>query len=198
MKSGIYIIISPTANIYIGQSVNADKRIKTYQKGNCQTQRRLYNSILKHGWNSHFFDIIEYCPVECLNERERFWQDEYDALNSKYGMNLRLTTTEDKTGRTSDETRRRQSEVQKGRIITEEHRRKISIANTGFKKSPETIAKYKEAMKNYRHSEERNRKVSETLKGHPVSIETRKKISESLKRRNELIRQNSAYKYLKK
>lgn len=191
MKSGIYIIISPTANVYIGQSVNVDARVRTYQKGHCKTQRRLYNSIQKHGWNNHFYEIIEYCPIESLNERERYWQDDYQVITSEYGMNLKLTTTNSKSGITSDETKRKQSEVQKGRILSEEHKMKISIANTGFKKSPETIAKFKEAMKDYRPNDETKRKLSEKLKGHPVSDETRRKISEAVKRRYQIKKENA-------
>ena len=86
---GIYKITSPNGKIYIGQSEDLTRRNKEYSKlQNCKTQIRLYNSLLKHGWENHQFDIIEYCSKDQLNCSERFWQDEFDVLSG--GLNLIL------------------------------------------------------------------------------------------------------------
>ena len=97
---GIYKITSPSGKIYIGQSVDIEKREKEYLSiSNCKGQRKLYNSLLKYGFSEHIFEIIEECKVEVLNERERHWQDFYNVL--KEGLNCRLTGTEDKSGKMS-------------------------------------------------------------------------------------------------
>jgi len=57
--TGIYKITSPSGKIYIGSSINIDKRIKYYSSGNCKGQIRLFNSIVKYGWNNHILEILE-------------------------------------------------------------------------------------------------------------------------------------------
>ena len=96
---GIYKITSPTNKIYIGQSIDIDKRKEYYTKRRCQGQRRLFYSIQKHGWESHIFEVIEECEIENLNNRERYWQDFYNVL-SENGLNCKLTQTWDKSGKT--------------------------------------------------------------------------------------------------
>lgn len=103
-KHGIYKIISPSEKIYVGQTVNFYRRIDFYKNCRCKTQKKLYNSIKKYGWENHIFEILEECEISKLNEREKYWQDFYDVLGEK-GLNCRLTTTEDKTGKLSEETK---------------------------------------------------------------------------------------------
>lgn len=90
---GIYKITSPTGKIYIGQSKNILKRSKSYKLLLCKRQPRVYQSIRKHGWASHVFEIVEKCEIEDLNCRERYWQDFYNVLGKK-GLNCVLTFCE--------------------------------------------------------------------------------------------------------
>lgn len=69
----------------------------------------------------------------------------------------------------------------KGKLHSEEHRRKISEAHKGQFVSEETKRKLSEVNKGKKQTEETKKKRSEALKGHPVSEETRRKISESRK-----------------
>jgi len=99
---GIYKIASPSGKIYIGQTVNMDKRVERYRRLDCQGQRRLYNSLAKYGWNMHTFVTIEECFVENLNKRERYWQDYYVVLGPD-GLNCKLTKTGDRSGKMSED-----------------------------------------------------------------------------------------------
>lgn len=85
---GIYKITSPTGRIYIGQSVNVLARWQSHR-----TDRRqntiLCNSILKHGYDSHKFEILERCKESDLNRLEKHYVDKFDSFNSITGMNLR-------------------------------------------------------------------------------------------------------------
>lgn len=74
---GIYKILSPTGKIYIGQSINIDKRKKWYENMYCVLQPKIYKSINKHGWDKHQHEIIEECNLEQLNEREVYWKQYY-------------------------------------------------------------------------------------------------------------------------
>ena len=101
---GIYKITSPSERVYIGQSVDIKRRWSKHKIRNCKGQTRLWESFRKYGHDRHIFEIIEECGEECLNHRERHWQDKYDVLSTK-GLNCKLTETTDKTGtgRISDE-----------------------------------------------------------------------------------------------
>lgn len=131
MESGIYKIVSPNGKIYIGQSVNLKVRLKRYKNKDCKTQSKLFNSFIKHGVNSHIFEIIEYCKIEYLNERERYWQDFYNSTIE--GLNCRLTKTNDKSGSISEETRRKLSILNKGKILSKETKNKMSLSKKGIK-----------------------------------------------------------------
>lgn len=98
---GIYKITNPKGKVYIGQTVDTDRREGVYKRLNCKGQIKLYNSLVKYGFSEHIFEIIEECNVETLNERERYWQDFYNVL--KEGLNLKLTETSDRSGKMSKE-----------------------------------------------------------------------------------------------
>lgn len=100
---GIYKITNPKGKIYIGQSINIERRFKEYKKSLKKQQIRLFNSIKKYGYENHKFEVIEECAIELLNEKERYWQDYYNVL-SKRGLNCRLTKTNEKSGNLSKET----------------------------------------------------------------------------------------------
>jgi group I intron endonuclease len=79
---GIYKITSPTGKIYIGQSVNIEKRWKKYLNYHCKNQVKLYNSFKKYNSENHYFKIIEKCQELKLNEREIFWGKYYNSLEN--------------------------------------------------------------------------------------------------------------------
>jgi group I intron endonuclease len=72
---GIYKITNPKGKIYIGQSININKRKSAYK---CIDKRimgpKIYNSIQKYGWENHTFEIIEECLVNELFEKESYWK----------------------------------------------------------------------------------------------------------------------------
>lgn len=164
--SGIYKITSPTKKVYIGKSVNIYLRMKSYVRGVNKSQRKLYNSINKYGVSKHTFEILEYCDVDLLNEKERYYQDLYSAIG-KDGLNLRLTTASDRSGYISEETR----EIKR-------------IISTGKKMSEET----KEKLRNIPRTKEWNKKVSDWNKNKPKSMidKQRKTLSENIENSNRL------------
>lgn len=127
---GIYMIVSPTGRIYIGQSVNCKSRFSGYlrmSKNNSKVTR-LFRSFLKHGAYTHSFTIIEECEIDQLNERERYWQDYYD-VTEKRGLNCVLTEANGKKAIISEETRIKMSTSAKLKVFTNEHLENIRIAN---------------------------------------------------------------------
>jgi len=115
---GVYKIISPSGRVYIGESINIERRFKNYKHKfkKDKSQPKLYRSFNKYGIENHTFEIIEECLFEDLLCRERYWQDFYDALNT--GLNCKLTICGDlKT------------------VYTEYTKNKISLSQIGNKNS---------------------------------------------------------------
>lgn len=181
---GIYKITSPSGKIYIGQSNNVFYRFSVYKKvrfTKCQT--RLYRSFVKNGVENHIFEIIEECEESFLNERERYWQDFYNVTGNM-GLNCRLTTTKDKSGFLSKETRLKISLSQKGKIIPEWQREIIRKSATGRVKSEETKAKFRASLKGRKYPKEYGIKISAAL----LSAEIGKEVFQYDKKNNFLRR----------
>lgn len=168
---GIYKITSPSEKIYIGQSVDIENRWKFYKTLNCKGQTKLYRSFFKYGVENHKFEIISLCYEEQLNEFERDFQDAYDVIGPN-GLNCKLVTSKDKSGRMSEDTKK-----------------KISISNSN--PSQETRNKIAEASRNRIWTKESKEKLSKSLKdlyenGH-VSHLIGRTVSDEVKKLSSLI-----------
>ena len=138
--TGIYKITNPKGRIYIGQSVNLNKRKSHYKNLECVKQIRIYNSLLKYGWENHKFEIVTLCYEEQLNEFERDFQEAYDVI--KTGLNCFLTKTTDKSGKWSEEVKEKMRKSSIGKNHTEETKQKLSLIVTEyFKTNPHPNAK---------------------------------------------------------
>jgi group I intron endonuclease len=151
---GIYKIINPNGNIYIGQSIDLNRRIGSYKKmSNCNAQLKLYNSFLKYGVINHIFEIIENCSIDELNNRERYWQEFYKSVEN--GLNCLYVKTDTKK-----------------KILSNEVRKKMSISGKGKTQSKEHIEKRILSKKGYIHTFETKQKLSEKKKKILIDIET--------------------------
>jgi group I intron endonuclease len=170
MSIGIYKITNPKGKIYIGQSVNLKRRKYDYEnQKNCNGQILLFRSLKKYGWDGHKFEIIEECSLNLLNERERYWQDFYDVLNPKKGLNCRLTTSLTKSGKLSQKTKNKISESNKDKLKhTKENKLRISQRSKLLKN-----------MLGKTHTLETKNKISQSKTGKTLSSETRDKMSKS-------------------
>ena len=99
--TGIYKITNPEGKIYIGQANDIKRRWYFHKSLKNKTFTKLHHSLTKHGVDTHTFEVIEECSREALNERERYWQDHYNAMYE--GLNGKLTNTKDKKGVMSPE-----------------------------------------------------------------------------------------------
>jgi group I intron endonuclease len=198
---GIYKITSPSNKVYIGQSINIERRLRYYKRIACKEQVKIYNSLLKYGVDAHIFEVLELCDTKELNNRERHYQDLYDSVVN--GLNLLYVKSEHFNGGHSEESKKKISDSKKGKTFTDEHKYKIGLGNSRRIKSPETIEKHRVAglgkivsaetkekqrqnRLGYVHLAETKQKIAEALKGikrEPISEETRAKMSESQKKR---------------
>lgn len=130
---GIYKITNPVGQIYIGQSKNLDKRIKEHKgfyKGS-KHHRKLYKSLVEFNVDAHLFEVIELCELHKLNERERHYQEVYDAVDN--GLNCEYTQTELKAKIRDQQSRINIAIASTGRWHTEEAKKAISKKRTGMK-----------------------------------------------------------------
>jgi group I intron endonuclease len=137
---GIYKISSPTKKIYIGQSIDIERRFKEYKKLYCKPQRKLYFSLKKHGIENHIFEIIEECSENMLLERETYWKNHYKVLeipslccriDGKGGKNSKETNNLISQGNTgisrnkgrkqTDEEKILRSKIKKGTKLSKSH-----------------------------------------------------------------------------
>lgn len=167
---GIYKITSPSNKIYIGQSENIEKRFRYYKSLRCKNQIVLYRSFIKYGVENHFFEVIEECEYQNLNERERYYQEFYNVIS--VGLNCLLTSTKDKKKVYSKETREKISKSLKGRVITKEWRENLSKAGMGRIFTKETRAKIVKNNTGRIYSEKTRFKISFNRKTQKVVLDT--------------------------
>lgn len=157
-RAGIYKITSPSNKVYIGQSWYLDKRISYYKNLPSKSQRRIYNSIMKYGWEKHKFEIIHELPLDATQEV----MDRYEILywelykdcgvemlnirnpgkgrgNGGYSEETKLIMRNNNLGKKlSKETRLKLSKAHKGKVFSKETREKLRASNIAKKRSPTT------------------------------------------------------------
>jgi group I intron endonuclease len=93
MNSGIYKWTSPSGKCYIGLASNLERRkrefltnpinyIYTSRNSAIDNARRKYSDFTL--WR---YEILEYCKVEDLKNRERYYIEKFNTTNSKIGYN---------------------------------------------------------------------------------------------------------------
>jgi len=94
MSVGIYKFESKVSgNIYIGQSVNIEKRIKRHISDAYNESSKSYNyplesSIRKYGIENIAVETIETCLVQELDNREIYWIEHYQSFFKGYNQTL--------------------------------------------------------------------------------------------------------------
>lgn len=90
--TGIYKIIINDYYIYIGQSIDIEKRWNGHLnelKRNKHYNKKLQNVFNKYP-NTIKFEIIEECGESKLDEREMFYIEQFKSYNTDYGLNMSI------------------------------------------------------------------------------------------------------------
>ena len=189
---GIYKITNPNGKIYIGQTIDFERRIKHYKLLKCKEQPRIHRSLIKYGVENHTFELIQECNKNNLTILERFYQELYKSTD-KNGLNCILVATDEFSGGHSEESKKKISDKLKGRkanqnsidavikynkerILTDESRIKLGNGNRGKKQSAEWKDKLSKARKGLKRTEETKNKISESMSGRKLSEEHRLKL----------------------
>lgn len=190
--TGIYKITSPSGKVYIGQTIDIQRRFKTYKSLKCKEQPRLYKSFIKYGVDNHKFEIIGEFMKSELTKFERYFQEMFKSTG-KNGLNCILVTTDEFSGGHSEESKSKISKALKGRqanqnainavikynkerVLTDETRVKLGNGNRGKKQSAEWKEKLSKARKGLKRTDETKNKISESMSGRKLSEEHKQKL----------------------
>lgn len=152
----------------------------------------LQKAIKKYGKDNFKKEIIEFCNSrDELNEREKFWIKTLNSTDDKIGYNIAEGGTGGNTyyGKSDiemDEIKEKISKAGKGRVFSEDHKRKLSEhakSRKGNKPSPFKGMKYEDYMCKEK-AEDIKKKMKEANNGKKLSDETKEKISKSRKGKN--------------
>lgn len=166
------MITSPSGRIYVGSTLNITKRKSNYKRSEVVGQTIIYRSIQKYGWENHIFTIIEECNFDNRFIKERYWGEYYNVLDPEVGLNCILPATDLLPPVYSEETRRKMSEWQIGKVRTPEARAKGAASNRGKQMAEGTRRGLLKSLLGIPKSKECRDKISKT-KGTPViNIET--------------------------
>ena len=89
MTCGIYKIENKiNSKIYIGQSVNIERRWKDHKSRIYTEDSLLHREFQKYGIDNFLFSIVEECKKENLLDKEIFWIDYYDTYNNGYNETI--------------------------------------------------------------------------------------------------------------
>lgn len=93
-KAGVYAIVNPAGEIYIGQSINIPDRIRDHKKFGGRSTKLLKYSMFNHGRKNHKYYLVleleENASQEVLQEWEKFYiqkftDEGYKMLNGNNG-----------------------------------------------------------------------------------------------------------------
>ncbi|CAK0763341.1 putative GIY-YIG domain-containing protein [Gammaproteobacteria bacterium] len=187
---GIYLIRNKiNEKVYVGSSVNVESRLKHHQRSLMKGVHN--NSKLQNAFNKYEFKNFSFVWIENVNDlkklirREQYWIDHLDSVSN--GYNIRP-----KAGHTFDQIPwNKGRSIRKGYHLSEETKRKISMANKGKKRTLEQRKRISEGYKYHSNSEaitgrklskKHRRAISQSGIGRKVSEETKRKIGESNKK----------------
>lgn len=184
---GIYKITNPKGNIYVGKSSNIEKRRIRYEKftKHISSQPRIYNSIMKYGWDLHSFEIIELCALDELDDREVYWKKYYLAdlggwdnvlfcniydtgggpmsEETRKKISNSLMGSQNMLGKKhSDETKKLMSEKAKGKPKSESHKQNLRKPKSDQAKINISLGKKGKpgSRRNHKNTDEHNKKIS--------------------------------------
>ena len=193
MKSyGIIYCITNRINCkkYIGQTVRS---LKERWKDHCKSLKKgektyLYNAIRKYGITNFIIEFICECPDrDSLNNQEKYYISKYETFDSNKGYNLTRGGFGSSGFKILDETKKKMSKSHLGKKRsphTEETKRKISESKKGKLWTEEIRKKHKEARKGYKHTEETKNKISKNNIGKHLYFLGKKHTEETKKKQS--------------
>ena len=168
---------SPSGKSYIGQSVDLTKRKNRFINNQYdKSQKKLKYALNKYNISAWKYQVLEYCEIDRLDEREIYYIKLYDTFIHGYNMTKGgMGTLGHKMTEEGKEKNRRK---QKERIHTELERQKRSES---LKRAYKDGRKKANTNTLHLQTKEVRDKIAKSLTGRTLSEETKKKISDAHK-----------------
>lgn len=177
MNSGIYMWTSPSGKSYIGQSIDLTKRKNRFINNQYdKSQKKLKYALNKYNISTWKYQVLEYCEIDRLDEREIYYIKLYDTFIHGYNMTKGGMGT--LGHKMTEEGKEKNRQVQKERIHTELERQKKSES---LKRAYKDGRKKANPDTSHLHTDEIRDKRAKSLIGRILSEETKKKISDAHK-----------------
>lgn len=109
---GIYKVTSPTGEVYIGQSINIERRWMNYTD-----ESRIEQSIKKHGRKNHEFKVLHELPIDVTQDIMDAYEKLYIESYRDIGAVLMNITDGGKSAKLAESTRLLISQKLKGRKL---------------------------------------------------------------------------------
>ena len=165
MLEKLYKIESITGRVYIGQSIDINRRWRGYINGVDKRQRLLFNSFNKHGVNNHHFSILH----ELSSDVSKVVIDNYEKLYitafKDAGFQMLNVADGGIGGRMPDYVYKKNGDRLRGGKLSDDHKKKISHANSGKIRTDDQRLKISIFRSGTTMSDEQKRKISLKLKG---------------------------------
>lgn len=181
--SGIYLVWNQLdGKVWVGQSRDLYQRYKSHLSDlrYGRNSRYLQESWNEFGSKAFKFEPLMLCDTDELNFWENYFMSVFRSFDREFGFNIKKLA--DGPGATSEQTKKRLSEIFKGRVVSaetrkkisdrcknpsEEVRKRISDGKKGKTLSLEHCQKLKEAQEKRFSSQEERDRLSRSLKGKP-------------------------------
>lgn len=188
-KCGIYEVRCKVNNkAIVGSSKHLSKRYSQYVyelRRNINKNPYLQRAWNKYGPENFEFVILEECPENELLKKEDEWMKAKQSLNRDFGYNFKPAqrpTHNEETCKKISEGKTGSKNPMYGKILSEEHRNKISrsLLEAKIKRhfSAESRLRMSKSQTGKKLSEETKRKIGEASKIRIFSPESREKMSQ--------------------
>jgi group I intron endonuclease len=139
---GVYKITNPLGRIYVGSSINIERRFRQYKYLRSGEQRKINNSISKYGYENHVFEVLCQCDEEMLLEKEAYYCLLFDVLH-RDNLNLVIPKKGEVFNSMSESVRKKIGDAHRGKKISDEQKEVLRQFLTGRKQAIEHINKRK-------------------------------------------------------
>jgi group I intron endonuclease len=167
--------------VYIGKTrfpliKRRNSHIQMIKRG-LHTNKRLVEAFKIYGQDSVVLEPLEQCTQSESFTKELYWMKHFDATNETKGYNMQFKSNGSIAFNLTEEQKKKISVARKGSIPSEEHRERLRQFNLGKKQSEETKQKQREWYGKMGGWTEEQKKMMAESASYPRSDETKKRMS---------------------